>query len=113
MPRGDNPNSRKNLKVPSSKEARKNGKKGGIASAEARAATKSLSDTLKEALTDEKRQKISEVLIGRALAGNLKAFELIRDSIGEKPKAQVEMSGTLEAQKDKLDSLIDQMRGDD
>lgn len=38
----------------------------------------------------------------------LKALEFARDTIGEKPKEQVELS-TIDEQKEKLDELIEQM----
>ena len=85
MPRGDNPNSRKNLKVPSSKEARKNGKKGGKASGEARALKKTLNESLKELCTPEELDAMNRRIISMAKHGNLKAYELIRDGLGEKP----------------------------
>lgn len=85
MPTGDNPNSRANLIVPSSKEARKNGKKGGIASGKARAIYKSLSEDLKEQCTPEEVHALNEKLKAMAMHGNLKAYELIRDGLGEKP----------------------------
>lgn len=86
MPRGDHPNSRANLKRLSSKEARKNGKKGGIASAETRAAYKSLNADLREQATPDRIAKINNRLLSMAERGNLKAYELIRDGLGEKPK---------------------------
>ena len=85
MPRGDNPNSRKNLKVPSSKEARKNGQKGGKASGEARTLKKTLSESLKELCTPEELDAMNRRIISMAKHGNLKAYELIRDGLGEKP----------------------------
>lgn len=86
MPRGDNPNSRANLRRPSSKEARKNGKKGGIASGEARAVYRSLQEDLREQATPERIAKINNRLLSMAEHGNLKAYELVRDGLGEKPK---------------------------
>ena len=86
MPRGDNPNSRANLRRLSPKEARKNGKKGGIASAETRAAFKSLNADLREQATPDRIAKINNRLLTMAEHGNLRAYELIRDGLGEKPK---------------------------
>ena len=91
MPRGDNPNSRANLKVPSPKEARENCKKGGIASGEARAVYKSLSEDLKEQCTAEEVHEINKRLREMAKHGNLKAYELIRDGLGEKPTEKIDI----------------------
>ena len=93
MPRGMNPNSRKNLIIPSTEEARKNGRKGGKKSAEVRGAFKSLNEDLREQLTPELIAKINERIIAMAKSGNLKAYELIRNGIGEDPTKKVEISG--------------------
>lgn len=93
MARGDNPNSRANLKVPTSKEARVNGAKGGKASQKAQKARKTLREELIALLSDGNTQeKISVSLIAQALEGNTKAFEVIRDTIGEKPVERVEQT---------------------
>ena len=77
MPRGDNPNSRANLKRSSPSEARKNGRKGGIASGESRAAFKSLRTEMRERCEPERMGRIVETVLDLAEGGNLKAFELI------------------------------------
>lgn len=92
MPRGDNPNSRANLKVLSPKEARKNGKKGGKASVESRAVYKSLTADLKERLTADRVAKANECLIKLMEHGNIHAYEIIRDMLGEKPKEEVNVT---------------------
>lgn len=76
----------KNLKRLSSNEARENGKKGGIKSGEVRRERKVLKNELLYLLEENNNQeKISVALIKEALKGNVKAFALIRDTIGEKP----------------------------
>ena len=88
-----------NLKpVRSKNEARERGKKGGIKSGEVRAKKKTLKDeliALLETKIDNKtmQEKISFSLIQAALDGNVKAFETIRDTIGEKPKENVNITG--------------------
>lgn len=67
---------------------------GGIASGKSRAARKTLKEELLLLLENEDIQKkISLALIDRAMTydtmGN-KAFEVIRDTIGEKPKEEIE-----------------------
>lgn len=70
----------------SHEEAVKNGKKGGIASGKARAERKALKEELLLLLSEGNTQKkISLSLIKQAIKGNTKAFEVIRDTIGEKP----------------------------
>lgn len=96
MPRGSNPNSRKNLIIPSTEEARKNGRKGGIKSGEKRAVFKSLNEDLRERLTPELIAEINQRIISLAKNGNLKAYELIRNGIGEDPTKKMELSGGIE-----------------
>lgn len=85
-----------NLKpVRSKNEARERGKKGGIKSGEARAKKKTLKEELiilLETKIEDKtiQEKISFSLIQEALKGNVKAFETVRDTIGEKPVEQVQ-----------------------
>lgn len=89
MPRGDNPNSRANLirnseRTP--KQRKKQATKAGIASGEARAVYKSLNADLREQATPERIAKINNRLLSMAEHGNLRAYELVRDGLGEKPK---------------------------
>ena len=76
-------------------EARENGRKGGLKSGEARRARKTLREELEALLTQDITAKdgrrmqtqtaISASMIKQALAGSTKAYEIIRDTIGEKP----------------------------
>lgn len=71
--------------------------KAGKASAVAKRARKTLKEELLLLLSEGDTQtKISVAMIAEALNGNVKAFETIRDTIGEKPRDQVELSGTTE-----------------
>ena len=77
-------------------EARELGKKGGKASGKARRERKQLKEELIALLqalvpdedggTKTAQERISLSLIEEATKGNVKAFEVIRDTIGEKPK---------------------------
>ena len=94
MPRGDNPNSRANLDKAyggkggfSTETARKAQKK----SVEAKAINASLSADLKSRCTPERMAKINERVLAMAEKGNLKAYELIRDGLGEKPNDRVSL----------------------
>lgn len=94
-----------NLKpVRSKEEAKARGKKGGIASGEARRRKKTMRELLEIAMErpgdkqNTTAEAITVALIGRALAGDVKAYEVIRDTLGENPKVKVDnkISGGLE-----------------
>ena len=76
-----------NLKpVSSKKEARERGRKGGLASVEARRKRKTLKEELLLMLSEgETQQSVTLALIEKAMSGDTKAFEVIRDTTGEKP----------------------------
>lgn len=86
----------------SREEAKKNGQIGGIKSGEARRAKKTMKAMLDYLLEKEIENKkgekastqeaISVALIKQALSGNVKAFEVIRDTIGEKPEQNVNLT---------------------
>lgn len=86
----------------SSNEARKLGELGGKKSGEARRKKKALREHL-EALLAGKRGKVTSAealtlaLVEKGLSGDVRAFEVIRDTIGEKPveKSQQEVAGSL------------------
>ena len=91
-----------NLKpVKSKKEARERGRKGGLASGEARRKRKTLKEELLLMLSDgDIQQKISLALVNEAINGNnagsvTKAFEVIRDTIGERPVEKVQATQTV------------------
>ena len=81
----------KNLKpIRSVNEAREMGKVGGVASGKARRERKTLKEELIALLkTGDNQTKLSVALLSSALNGNVKAFEVIRDTIGEKPKEEI------------------------
>lgn len=84
-----------NLRVPTSSEARENGKKGGIASGEARRAKKSLREAMQILMEADLTGKDGKTMTGTeamaakafqaALKGDWKAWELVRDTAGQKP----------------------------
>jgi len=86
----------KNLKPPSTSEARERGKKGGLRSGQKRRQRMALKEELLLLLSQgNTREKISLALIEKALNGDIKAFEVIRDTIGEKPvDKQLNVEGT-------------------
>lgn len=80
----------------SGEEAVENGRKGGIASGEAKRRRKTLKEELLLMLENEDVQRsVAAALINEAIEGNnagsvARAFETIRDTIGEKPIDRVE-----------------------
>ncbi len=124
-----------NLRTPTTEEARKIGAKGGIASGKARREKKAMKDTLAELLTMplengaldnlEEIQSIAEMKgksisvqeaimlaqIRKAVEGDTKAAEYIRDTSGQKPdsKMNIEHEGTIRS--GKLDDIISQIGG--
>lgn len=95
MARGDNPNSRANLN-------KAYGGKGGFdtesarrakqKSDEAKAINKSLNQDLREQATPERIKNINKRILDMAEHGNLRAYELIRDGLGEKPTEKHEVT---------------------
>lgn len=90
--------------VRSKREASERGRKGGRASGAARREKKTLRQRLElllkaqnEASGQENADAITTALINKALAGDVKAFEVIRDTMGEKPvsKGDSNLSGTI------------------
>ena len=85
-----------NLKKLTSEEARVNGSKGGKKSVEVRRQKKLLKELLEEALEKETKTgnvavDITSALIKRAKDGNVKAYEVIRDTLGQKPVESVKI----------------------
>ena len=95
---------RDNLKVPTSGEAREYGRKGGKASAAKRAERKTFREGLLLLLNEPLKDKggnptdkttqdaIIAGLVKRAISGDTRAFEMIRDTVGEKPIERVAMT---------------------
>ena len=91
-------------------EQREIARKGGKASAKARAARKTLKEELLLLLSQGNTQeKISLSLIQEAVNGNTKAFEVIRDTIGEKPKDDIDV--TVKDSK-KFKDVVEQIGGE-
>ena len=88
-----------NLKTPTPSEARKNGKKGGVASGKSRRAKKSLREAMQILMDTDLTGKDGKKITGteamaakafqEALKGDWKAWELVRDTAGQKPVDRV------------------------
>lgn len=100
-----------NLRTPTSEEARQNGRKGGLASVEARKRKKSLQEIARAlleseaGLTDAEKQMLRDMGLdptqGAALVaamhnkgkrGSERAAEFVRDTSGQAPKAQAHIT---------------------
>lgn len=97
-----------NLRTPTTEEARERGKKGGIASAKARAEKKQLKELLELALSqpseivegEDNYTAITAALVQKAIQGDTKAYEVIRDTLGQKPTEQTQMDLTAKIEVD-------------
>lgn len=72
--------------------------KGGRISGEVRRARRKLRDDLEYLLSQAQdgktnQEMIAEAIIAKALIGDVRAFETIRDTVGEKPTDNVTLSG--------------------
>ena len=91
MPRGENPNSKANLskgKRFSEETARKAQQK----SVEVKRQLKTFRELDIETTTDDERKEMLNMLKLKARRGNLKAFEIYRDTMGMNPKDQTGIS---------------------
>lgn len=101
-------NNSKNLRTPTTEEARRIGRKGGKASAKARRRKKELKELLEIALSQPSQENpdndnymaIVVALVNEGIAGNTKAFEVIRDTLGQKPTEQQQLDLTAKIEVD-------------
>lgn len=104
-----------NLRTPTAEEAREKGRLGGIASGEARRRRKTLKEELLLLLEEGDTQKsITLALLDKAMSGDTKAFEVIRDSIGEKQSEKVDMRAdfNVSGSSERLTALFDEIKND-
>lgn len=106
-----------NLRAPTPTEARERGRKGGQASAAKRAERKTLKEGLLLLLNEQLKDKDGKAtekttqdaiiagLVKRAVSGDTRAFEIIRDTIGEKPTETVKVTGDYAALNDSFSAL--------
>jgi len=109
MPRGNPQNMRP---VRSKEEAKKLGSLGGKKSGETRRARKTLREELLALLANgDTQNKMSLALIEEALNGNkagsvTKAFETIRDTIGEKPVEKIVVAEVDQSIIDEVEQIV-------
>ncbi len=75
----------------STEEARECGRKGGIASGKARRERKLIKERILERMKEDDWDTMIDNLISKAQE-DVKAFETLRDTIGEKPSDKVDLS---------------------
>ena len=105
-------------------EVRENGKKGGIASGKARRQKKLLRECLEILLEKEMTDKKGETMTGaealsaklfkEAMKGNVKAFEVLRDTAGQKPVEKVEMNADVNIAEsaERLNNMFEQIKNE-
>lgn len=80
-----------NLKKFTKENASEMGKRGAKASAETRARRKSMREQLDILLSsDNNQENVLVAMIRKALEGDVRAMEFIRDTVGEKPTDKME-----------------------
>lgn len=97
-------------------EARERGKKGGKASGRARHEKKELKKALEVLLADDVEDKKGNVhsgceaicisLFKKALSGDVRAFEMIRDTVGQKPADKIEYAEISQETIDEIQKAI-------
>ena len=92
MPRGNPQNLIPSTKL-SKEEARKRSSNGGKKSGEVRRARKTLREELLAMLsTGDIQNQMTLAILEKAKTGDTKAFEVVRDTIGEKPVDKIIMA---------------------
>lgn len=102
----------------SREEAQKNGRKGGIASGKARRERKAFAEAfevlLKRDFTDQNGNRLQGVdaiaakTFQAAMNGDLKAMQIIRDTVGEQPVQRVEVDTIPKETYDRVMSVLEE-----
>ena len=110
-----------NLKPCEYKFTQEEAKKGGIASGESRRRKKLLRECLDELLAKEYTSEgktltgseaLAVTLMKKAMKGDVKAFEVIRDTAGEKPVEKVMVAEVEQSVIDDVERMVnDEQRG--
>ena len=105
-----------NLRVLTTEEAREIGVKGGIRSGEARRRKRDIRMALEALLEKEYKGKNGETVTGaeaiaikqmeKALKGDTRAFEVVRDSGGQKPVEKVMVAEVTQEVIDEVEQMV-------
>lgn len=90
-----------------SEEAKRRGSNGGKRSAEVKRENKLIKDRILERMGETDWDEMIDGLIERAKATD-KAFEVLRDTVGQKPSDVIEVTGIAE-QQSKVDELLNEL----
>ena len=100
----------------SREEAVKNGRKGGIASGEARRNKRDIRMALEALLEKEYKDKSGNVMTGveaialkqmeKAMKGDTRAFEVVRDTVGQKPIERVQVTEISQQDIDEVEEMV-------
>ena len=106
----------KNLKlIRTTSEAREKGRNGGVASAKVRKEKKLLRECLQELMQMEYStsqgkksgsEMLSAMLMKKAMSGDIKAFEVLRDTAGEKPVDKVMVADVDKSVIDEVEAMV-------
>lgn len=120
-----------NLRRPTSKEARENGRKGGKASAKARRERKEMRETFRaildmplkpgelEEITTFQGANRLNVTVGEAIAlvmaskavkGDVKAAEFVRDTSGQRPSSAIQVTASSAEASAEFMAMVDEMK---
>lgn len=92
----------------SKEELKKRQSNGGKKSAQARREKKLIRERILERMGEKDWDEMIDGLIGRAMESD-KAFEILRDTIGQKPTDKVELND-ISAEQSRLSELLEQRR---
>ena len=105
-----------NLRPSEYKLSQEEAKKGGIASGEARRRKRDIRLALEALLEKEWKDKSGNVMSGteaialkqmeKAMKGDTRAFEIIRDTIGQKPIERVQITEIDQADIDEVEAMV-------
>lgn len=106
MPRGDNPNSRKALLENRNSFNTETAQEANKKSLESKRKLKTFKELDAENTSDEQRMKMLEMIMRKASMGNIKAFEVYRDTVGLKPIDKIVVAEVDQSTIDDVESIF-------